>query len=81
MIYIPPNTIHPHFNASPDRPGRMIFAIDRIFKSSGLNDLEQLEDAPEFKAGILLTAEMVAKYLKSTEKTAKTALTNLRNLI
>ena len=52
---------------------RMISAINRIFKFSGLSDLEQLEDAPKFKAGILLTAEMVAKYLKTTEKTAKTA--------
>ena len=73
MIYIPPNTIHPHFNASPDRPGRMIFAIDCIFKSISLNDLEQLEDAPELKAGIMLTAEMVAKYVKRTEKTAEMA--------
>ena len=78
VIYIPPNTkhqtpntIHQHFNASPDRPVRMISAINRIFKFSGLNDLEQLEDAPEFKAGILLAAEMVTKYLKTTEKLPK----------
>ena len=51
----------------------MIFAIARIFKSIGLNDLEQLKDAPELKAGILLIAEMVAKYVKRTEKTAETA--------
>ena len=49
----------------------MISAINRIFKFSGLNDLEQLEDAPEFKAGILLAAEMVTKYLKTTEKLPK----------
>ncbi len=80
MIYIPPNTkhqtpntIHQHFNANPDRPVRMISAINRIFKFSGLNDLEQDEDAPEFKTGILLTAEIVTRYLKTTEKTAKTA--------
>ena len=73
VIYIPPNTIHPHFNASPDRLGRMIFAIARIFKSIGLDDLEQLKDAPELKAGILLIAEMVAKYVKRTEKIAETA--------
>ena len=51
----------------------MISVINRIFKFSDLNDLEQLEEAPEFKAGILVTSEMVAKYLKTTEKTAKTA--------
>ena len=60
---------------------RVISAINRIFKFNGLNDLDQLKDATKFKAGILLTAEMVAKYLKTTEKTAKTARTHLRNLI
>ena len=65
VIYIPPNTIHQHFNASPDRPVRLISAINRIFKASGLNDLEQLEDAPEYSPGIVLTAESVARYLKT----------------
>ena len=64
VIYIPPNTIHQHFNASADRPVRLISAINRIFKSSGLNDLEQIEDAPEFKAGHVLSAAEVARYLK-----------------
>lgn len=63
VIYIPPNTIHCHFNASPDRPVRLISAINRIFKASGLNDLEQLEDAPEFEPGLTLTAERVAGFL------------------
>ena len=65
VIYIPPNTIHQHFNASPDRPVRLISAINRIFKASGLNDLEQLEDAPEYAPGIVLTAESVARYFKA----------------
>ena len=64
VIYIPPNTMHQHFNASADRPVRLISAINRIFKSSGLNDLEQIEDAPEFKAGHVLSAAEVARYLK-----------------
>ena len=64
VIYIPPNTIHQHLNASADRPVRLISAINRIFKSSGLNDLEQIEDAPEFKAGHVLSAAEVARYLK-----------------
>ena len=64
VIYIPPNTIHQHFNASADRLVRLISAINRIFKSSGLNDLEQIEDAPEFKAGHVLSAAEVARYLK-----------------
>jgi gentisate 1,2-dioxygenase len=64
VIYIPPNTIHQHFNASGDKPVRLISAINRIYKYCGLNDLEQIEDAPEYDAKIVLTAELVEKYLK-----------------
>jgi quercetin dioxygenase-like cupin family protein len=63
VIYIPPNTVHQHFNADPDRPVRLISAINRIYQKFGLNDIEQLEDAPEYKPGITLTAEMVAQYM------------------
>lgn len=66
VIYIPPNTIHQHFNADPDRPVRLISAINRIFKSSGLNDLEQIEDAPEYEAGVELNAEMIEQFLRRT---------------
>lgn len=64
VIYIPPNTIHQHFNADPDRPARLISATNRIFKHSGLNDLEQLEDAPEYDPAIVLTAETIRPYLR-----------------
>lgn len=73
VIYIPPNTIHQHFNARADQPVRLISAINRIFKASGLNDLEQLEDAPEFQPGQVLSAAAVAKFLRSPNKTAATA--------
>lgn len=65
VIYIPPNTIHQHFNASSDKPVRLISAINRIYKASGLNDLEQLEDAPEYDPKVVLDAERVAAYLKA----------------
>jgi quercetin dioxygenase-like cupin family protein len=68
VIYIPPNTVHQHFNADPDRPVRLISAINRIYQKFGLNDIEQLEDAPEYKPGITLTPEMVADYLKPKVK-------------
>ncbi|RXZ36481.1 cupin domain-containing protein [Oxalobacteraceae bacterium CAVE-383] len=68
VIYIPPNTVHQHFNADPDRPVRLISAINRIYQKFGLNDIEQLEDAPEYKPGVTLTPEMVADYLKSKVK-------------
>ena len=67
VIYIPPNTIHQHFNASPDKPVRLISAINRIFKASGLNDLEQLDNAPEYEPGVVLTAERVAQFLRARE--------------
>ena len=59
VVYVPPNTIHQHFNADPDRPARLISSINRIFKHCGLNDLEQIEDAPEYRPGLRLTAEIV----------------------
>jgi quercetin dioxygenase-like cupin family protein len=68
VIYIPPNTIHQHFNADPARPVRLISAINRIYEKFGLNDLEQLEDAPEYKPGVVLTAEMVADFINGKVK-------------
>ena len=47
-VYIPPNTIHQHFNNDPENPLRFISAESRIIRFMGLDDLEQLENAPEF---------------------------------
>src|SRR5436189_3974895 len=63
VIYIPPCTIHQHFNADAARPARLISCINRIYKNSGLNDLEQIEDAPEYNPNVVLTAELVKDYL------------------
>ena len=65
VIYVPPNTIHQHFNGSASKPARLISAINRIFKASGLNDLEQLEDAPEYDPAVTLTADVVESYLRA----------------
>lgn len=65
IIYIPPNTIHQHFNADPDRPVRLISAINRIYKKFGLNDVEQLENAPEYDPSVTLTADKVHHYITS----------------
>jgi quercetin dioxygenase-like cupin family protein len=67
VIYIPPCTIHQHFNADPTRPARLISCINRIYKNSGLNDLEQIEDAPEYDPKVVLTAELVKKYLRAKQ--------------
>jgi len=59
VIYVPPNTIHQHFNASTNRPARLISSTNRIFKQCGLNDLEQLEHAPEYQPDVQLTPDYV----------------------
>ena len=64
VIYVPPNTIHQHFNASAEKPVRLISVINRIFKACGLNDLEQIEDAPEYDPAVVLNAEIVDAYLR-----------------
>ena len=68
VIYIPPSTIHQHFNADPARPARLISCINRIYKNSGLNDLEQIEDAPEYDPKVVLTADLVKQYLMGKAK-------------
>ncbi len=63
VIYIPPNTIHQHINADPLRPVRLVSAINRIYRHCGLNDLEQLEDAPEYDPKVVLNPDVVRRYL------------------
>jgi quercetin dioxygenase-like cupin family protein len=65
VIYIPPNTIHQHFNADPEKSVRLISAINRIYKYCGLNDLEQIEDAPEYDPSVQLNASIVEQYIKT----------------
>jgi quercetin dioxygenase-like cupin family protein len=64
VIYVPPNTIHQHVNGDADRPARLISVVNRIFKACGLNDLEQIEDAPEYDPAVVLDAEVVEAYLR-----------------
>ena len=68
VIYIPPNTIHQHVNASKDKPVRLISATNRIYKACGLNDLEQVENCPEYDPKVVLTAELIEQYLKTRSK-------------
>ena len=71
VIYIPPNTIHQHFNADPEKPARFISSQNRIFKQIGLNTLHQLEDAPEYDSRIVLTEEIVRQFLRGELKGGK----------
>jgi quercetin dioxygenase-like cupin family protein len=68
VIYIPPNTIQQHFNADPERPVRLISVINRIYKACGLNDLEQLENAPEYVPNTVVTPELVEQFLERKEQ-------------
>ena len=68
VIYIPPNTIQQHFNADAERPVRLISVINRIYKACGLNDLEQIENAPEYVPDTQVTPELVEQFLKRKEK-------------
>ncbi len=64
VVYIPPNTIVQHFNADPKRPARFIHVTNRVYRQSGLNDLEQLENAPEYDPNETLTAARLRTYLR-----------------
>jgi quercetin dioxygenase-like cupin family protein len=65
VIYVPPSTIHQHFNGDPARPARLVSAINRIYKHCGLNDLEKIEDAPEYDPEIELNEETIARFLRA----------------
>jgi quercetin dioxygenase-like cupin family protein len=64
VVYIPPNTISQHFNDDLERPARIAMITNRIYRKSGLNDLEQLETAPEYDPAEKLTAEKLKRYLQ-----------------
>ena len=67
-IYIPPMTIHQHFNADPAKPVRLISCQARIFRQMGLNTLDQLEDAPEYDPYVTLNADVIRGYLRGEKK-------------
>jgi quercetin dioxygenase-like cupin family protein len=70
VVYVPPNTIHQHFNGDPARPARLISSTNRIFKHCGLNDLEQIENAPEYEPDLALTPEIVRAFLRGERQPA-----------
>jgi quercetin dioxygenase-like cupin family protein len=68
VVYIPPNTISQHFNADPEKPARIAMITNRIYKHSGLNDLQQIETAPEYDPNEKLTAERLRRYLQAPSR-------------
>ena len=47
FVYIPPFTMHQHFNADPNQPARIITATNRVVRLLGFDWLDQVEEAPE----------------------------------
>ena len=68
VVYIPPNTISQHFNADESKPARIAMVTNRIYRKTGLNDLEQIETAPEYDPKEQLTAEKLKRYLQAPVK-------------
>jgi hypothetical protein len=45
--------------------------VNRIYKACGLNDLEQLENAPEYVPNTVVTPELVERFLRATKNKEK----------
>jgi quercetin dioxygenase-like cupin family protein len=48
IVYVPPYSIHQHFNSSADRPARLLITTSRIPKALGFDWFEQVENAPGY---------------------------------
>ena len=48
VIYIPPNTIHQHFNAHATDEARLIVISNRMVKEMGFDWFDQIENAPGY---------------------------------
>ncbi len=49
IVYIPPFTMHQHFNVDATKPARFISATNRIVKAMGFDWIDQVENAPDYK--------------------------------
>lgn len=49
FVYIPPYSMHQHFNSDPDNPARLLIATSRIPKALGFDWVEQVENAPGYR--------------------------------
>ena len=48
FVFIPAYTVKQHFNTDPDNEARLIVMTNRIFKSMGLDWIEQIENAESY---------------------------------
>lgn len=49
FVYVPPYTMHQHFNADPGKQCRLISATNGIVRKLALDWIEQVEEAPEYQ--------------------------------
>lgn len=49
FVYIPPYTMHQHFNADPKKPARFVSATNRVVKFLGFDWIEQVEPSSDYK--------------------------------
>lgn len=48
IVYVPPYTIHQHFNDSAVNPARLLITTSRVPRALGLEWFEQIENAPGY---------------------------------
>ena len=48
FIYVPPFTVHQHFNADPTTEARLIVISNRMVKEMGFDWFDQIENAPGY---------------------------------
>ena len=53
FVYIPPFTMHQHFNADLQSPARFITATNRLVGLLGLDWIDQVEQAPPQSKGVI----------------------------
>jgi len=52
FVFVPAYTLKQHVNSSPDNEARLIVMTNRIFKSMGLDWIEQIENAGTYKGDL-----------------------------
>jgi hypothetical protein len=52
FVFVPAYSIVQHFNADPKAEARLIVMTNRIMKAMGLDWIEQLENAPDYKGDL-----------------------------
>ena len=52
FVFVPAYTVQQHFNLDPDNEARLIVMTNRIFKSMGLDWIEQIENANNYNGDL-----------------------------